>query len=131
MKLSFCFVSFSAFAVAQKPLVEQVALAESKCTYFMEKAFDCDPPKSKIGKYQFRIKKILRDAVHHQSKGKCVEKKKRVRRDVFDDLEAEFVQIEQELESDGFSGKTSDRKVKPSGKLQYVPVKRKVQRSTF
>ena len=38
-----------ALVSGQKALSEQVALAESKCTFFMEKAFDCDPPKSRDG----------------------------------------------------------------------------------
>lgn len=82
-----------AFVSSQKALTDQVALAESKCSFFMDKALDCDPPKSKIGKYKFRIAKILRDAVHHEKKGKCKGKKSRTRRDDFDDLEADFEKI--------------------------------------
>ena len=46
-----------------------------------------------MGKFQFRIKKILRDALHHEKKGKCTPKKKRNRRDDFDELEADFEKI--------------------------------------
>ena len=103
----------------------------------MEKAFTCEQQKEKIGKYQFRIKKILRDAVHHQSKarvwlawndvlvmpnpenqGKC-KPKKRNRRDDFDDLEAEYAEIVAEMEND-FTGKTTG-KTKPSGKGHFNP----------
>ena len=45
-KMKLLYISL-ALASGQKTLSEQVALAESKCTFFMEKAFDCDPPKSR------------------------------------------------------------------------------------
>ena len=82
-----------AFVSSEKTLTDQVALAESKCSFFMDRAIDCDPPKSKIGKYKFRIAKILRDAVHHEKKGKCKETKSRNRRESFDELEADFEKI--------------------------------------
>ena len=52
-----------ALVSGQKALSEQVALAESKCTFFMEKAFDCDPPKSRDGHIEMFSKTLFSEQV--------------------------------------------------------------------
>jgi hypothetical protein len=56
MKL-FAFVAVS--VSAQANLDTRIANAQDKCAYFMDKAFYCEPPASKIGKYTFRLNKVI------------------------------------------------------------------------
>ena len=41
-----------------KNLDTRISDAQDKCQYFMQKAFYCHPPSSKITKYTFRLNKV-------------------------------------------------------------------------
>jgi len=43
----------------------------SECRSFMERNLDCFPPKSKIKKYTFRIRKAFRGMMGQAIEGKC------------------------------------------------------------
>jgi len=92
-------------------LQKKIDNAGKKCSVYMEKAMVCDPPAGKIGKYNYRLEKVLKDAQHHLKVGKCDVDSGygggyRRRRDTEEELEAEFAQLMEEIDSDdGFSGK--------------------------
>jgi len=94
-------------------LQKKIDNAGKKCSVYMEKAMVCEPPAGKIGKYNYRLEKVLRDAQHHLNVGKCDADSGygnggyRRRRDTEEELEAEFAQLMEEIDSDvdGFSGK--------------------------
>ena len=52
-------------------LDKKISNAKVKCNYYMEKALVCNPPSSKISKYNHRIEKVLLDAKFHLESGKC------------------------------------------------------------
>ena len=56
MKIGILFLL--SFAKSQSSLEQKVENISKKCSTFMEKAYHCYPPKGKIGKYNYRIKKV-------------------------------------------------------------------------
>merc|ERR1712139_595916 len=72
------FATLAAFALAQDgpdgramSLNKKIENAQNKCSVYMSKAYSCAPPSEKIGKYTFRLDKVLLDAKHHLKVGKC------------------------------------------------------------
>merc|ERR1712147_242309 len=109
---------FATVALAQDSIGDGRAMSLQKkidnagetCSVYMEKAMVCAP--DKIGKYNFRLEKVLKDAQHHLKVGKCDVDSGygnggyRRRRDTEEELEAEFAALMDEIDSDdGFSGK--------------------------
>jgi len=95
-------------------LDKKISNAQVKCNYYMEKALVCNPPSSKISKYNHRIEKVLLDAKHHLDTGKCEKNTGgggypyRKRRQAGDDLfsvDEEFNALQQEVEEFGGKGK--------------------------
>lgn len=95
-------------------LDKKISNAQVKCNYYMEKALVCNPPSSKISKYNHRIEKVLLDAKHHLETGKCDKNDAapgypyRKRRQAGDDLfsaDEEFTALQQEVEEFGGKGK--------------------------
>ncbi|CAG5097736.1 Oidioi.mRNA.OKI2018_I69.XSR.g15209.t1.cds [Oikopleura dioica] len=95
-------------------LDKKISNAKVKCNYYMEKALVCNPPSSKISKYNHRIEKVLLDAKFHLESGKCDKNApvpgpySRKRRQAGDDLfsaDEEFTALEQEIEQFGGKGK--------------------------
>lgn len=97
-------------------LDRKIENAQSKCAVYMGKAMTCEPPSEKIGKYTFRLDKVLLDAKHHLNTGKCDPDMGdgyggpayRKRRETVDDLNAEFDALMQEMaenDDDAFTGK--------------------------
>merc|ERR1712110_6593 len=92
-------------------LDKKIDNAQTKCSYYMNKAMVCHPPSSKIGKYTYRFDKVLLDAKHHLKVGKCADdapayggSSYRKRRETDEELEAEFAALVSEMD-DGFEGK--------------------------
>ena len=59
----FSFITFATGALGQVDergldLDSRIQNAQDKCKAFMDKAFYCNPPKSKISKYVFRLNKV-------------------------------------------------------------------------
>jgi len=110
---------FATIALAQDEramsLDKKIENAQSRCGTFMEKALVCEPPSEKIGKYTFRLDKVLLDAKHHLKVGKCDPMADgaygggyRRRRETLDELNAEFDAVMAEIaenDDDAFSGK--------------------------
>merc|ERR1712227_462317 len=132
MKLSI-FFGILGLTSGQNSIEQRVKHVEDKCTFFMNKAFYCNPPRAKKSKYVHRIQKLLRDTVHHESVGKCAAPNAetgaatnsgyRKKRSIFDELEEEFnqeieadAQPDVQSEDDGFSekGNYSPGGAKPS-----------------
>ena len=94
-------------------LEKKISNAKVKCYYYMQKALVCNPPSSKITKYNHRIEKVLLDAKHHLEAGKCEKNAAapspyRKRRQAEDDLfsaDDEFTALEEEIEEFGAKGK--------------------------
>merc|ERR1719210_840206 len=97
-------------------LDKKIENAQTKCGVFMEKALVCEPPSEKIGKYTFRLDKVLLDAKHHLKVGKCDPMMEggygqggyRRRRETLDELNAEFDAVMAEIaenDDDAFTGK--------------------------
>jgi hypothetical protein len=70
MKL-FSIASVGLAVVSGAELDNKINKAQNKCTTFMNTALTCVPPGDKTGKYQFRMNKVMFDAKHHLSVGKC------------------------------------------------------------
>jgi len=111
---------FATIALAQDEramsLDKKIENAQTKCGVFMEKALVCEPPSEKIGKYTFRLDKVLLDAKHHLKVGKCDPMMEggygqggyRRRRETLDELNAEFDAVMAEIaenDDDAFTGK--------------------------
>lgn len=111
---------FATIALAQEEgdgramsLQKKIDNAGKKCSVYMEKAMVCEPPSSKIGKYNFRLEKVLKDAQHHLKVGKCDEKgyggydgyRRRRSDEESEELENEFDTVMQEIADSGFTGK--------------------------
>ncbi|CAG5105697.1 Oidioi.mRNA.OKI2018_I69.chr1.g2371.t1.cds [Oikopleura dioica] len=100
-------------------LQKKVDNVMSKCYTFMEKSMTCQPPSGKLGKYQYRISKLVNDAVWHYNEGKCDPRSAgygyRKRRQA--DLDAEFDAIMAEIEDNDFDGKGYGY---PSTPLKYL-----------
>jgi len=117
MKISALFATI-AFAQEERAmsLDKKIENAQTKCGVFMEKALVCEPPSEKIGKYTFRLDKVLLDAKHHLKVGKCDPMMDggygqggyRRRRETLDELNAEFDAVMAEIaenDDDAFTGK--------------------------
>jgi hypothetical protein len=110
---------FATIALAQDEramsLDKKIENAQNKCGVFMDKALVCEPPSEKIGKYTFRLDKVLLDAKHHLKVGKCDPMMDggyaggyRRRRETLDELNAEFDAVMEEIaqnDDDAFTGK--------------------------
>merc|ERR1711990_1372178 len=114
------FATLAAFALAQDgpdgramSLNKKIENAQNKCSVYMSKAYSCAPPSEKIGKYTFRLDKVLLDAKHHLKVGKCDVGggygggNYRRKRETQEELEAEFDAVMAEINSNegGFQGK--------------------------
>ena len=94
-------------------LDKKISNAQVKCNYYMQKALDCEPPSSKISKYNHRIEKVLLDAKHHLEADKCEKnaaapspyrKRRQAEEDLFS-ADDEFTALEEEIEEFGAKGK--------------------------
>jgi len=96
-------------------LDKKIENAQNKCSVYMEKAMVCEPPSTKIGKYSFRLDKVLLDAKHHLKVGKCDPegayspyRRRREDEDTMESLEQEFNDVMEEInasDDDQFAGK--------------------------
>merc|ERR1711990_495338 len=119
------FATLAAFALAQDgpdgramSLNKKIENAQNKCSVYMSKAYSCAPPSEKIGKYTFRLDKVLLDAKHHLKVGKCDVGggygggNYRRKRETQEELEAEFDAVMAEINSNegGFQGQIENFK---------------------